>query len=217
MDRNLEKKNQIATNTINFIDEQLLGITDSLQMAEFNLQQFRTTNEVMNFDFQTQQVFTMMKELEGQKAELILKNKYYEYLRDYISNNQNDIDGLTVPSSMGVDDPILSSLIGELTRLYAERGEALMTAREKNPIIASFDDRIRINKKSLQENIKNILSNSKIAIRDIDNRINQISSRINQLPGTQRVLFGMERKFKLNDAIYTYLLEKRSEAQITRQ
>lgn len=214
--RSLEKKNQIATNTIDFIDAQLLGITDSLQMAESNLQRFRTTNEVMNFDFQTEQVFTMMTELENKKAELIVKNKYYIYLQNYIATNDKDIDGLTVPSSMGIDDPVLASLINELTRLYAEKGEALMTAREKNPIIASFDDRIRINKRTLQENVKSIINTSTIAIRDIDSRINQLSSKINQLPGTQRALFGIERKFKLNDAIYTFLLEKRSEAQITR-
>jgi uncharacterized protein involved in exopolysaccharide biosynthesis len=216
LQRSLEKKNQIATNTINFIDDQLLGISDSLQMAEMNLQQFRTTNEVMNLDFQSQQVFTMMRDLEERKAELIVKNEYYLYLQNYLRNNEDNIDGLTVPSSMGIDDPVLTTLINELTRLYAERGEALLTAREKNPIIASFDDRIRVNKRTLEENIKNIVNTSNIAIRDINNRINQLSTRINRLPGTQRALFGIERKFKLNDAIYTYLLEKRSEAQITR-
>lgn len=42
MERGLEKKNQIATNTISFIDDQLLGITDSLRTAETVLQDFRT-------------------------------------------------------------------------------------------------------------------------------------------------------------------------------
>ncbi len=98
LQRSLEKKNQIATNTINFIDDQLLGISDSLQMAEMNLQQFRTTNEVMNLDFQSQQVFTMMRDLEERKAELIVKNEYYLYLQNYLRNNEDNIDGLTVPS-----------------------------------------------------------------------------------------------------------------------
>lgn len=215
LQRSLEKKNQIATNTINFIDDQLLGITDSLQMAESNLQQFRTTNEVMNLDFQSQQVFTMMNALQDKKAELMVKNKYYLYLRDYIKTNEG-IDNLTVPSSMGIDDPILTQLINELTRIYADRGEALLMAKEKNPIIGSYDDRIKMIKKTLEENIKNIVNTSNIAIRDIDSRISQLDSRINRLPGTQRALIGIERKFKLNDAIYTFLLEKRSEAQITR-
>jgi capsular exopolysaccharide synthesis family protein len=36
------------------------------------------------------------------------------------------------------------------------------------------------------------------------------------MPETERKLFGFERKFKLNDALYTYLLTKRSEVQIAK-
>ena len=36
------------------------------------------------------------------------------------------------------------------------------------------------------------------------------------MPKTELQLQGIERKFKLNDAIYTFLLQKRSEAQIAR-
>ncbi len=197
--RSLEKKNQIATNTINFIDEQLLGITDSLKIAESDLQQFRTTNEVMDLDFQSQQVFQTMEDLEKQKAELIVKNQYYNYLQNYLKSNNDDFAGLTVPSSMGIEDPVLTKLITDLTRLYAERGEATLMARSKNPIIASFDERINVNKRTLAENVKNIINTSNIAIRDIDRRINAMSGKINQLPTTQRKLFGIERKFKLND------------------
>lgn len=216
LERSLERKNQIATNTILFIDEQLLGITDSLEIAESDLQQFRTTNDVMDLNFQSQQVFQTMEDLETQKAELIVKNQYYNYLSDYLKSNRNDLTGLTVPSSMGIEDPVLSRLITDLTTLYAERGEARQMAKEKNPIISSFDQRIDVNKRTLAENIKNIINTSNIAIRDIDRRINAMSGKINQLPTTQRMLFGIERKFKLNDAIYTFLLEKRSDAQITR-
>ena len=36
------------------------------------------------------------------------------------------------------------------------------------------------------------------------------------MPKTELQLRGIERKFNLNDAIYTFLLQKRSEAQIAR-
>jgi capsular exopolysaccharide synthesis family protein len=38
---------------------------------------------------------------------------------------------------------------------------------------------------------------------------------MSRLPQTQRQLGGIERKYRLNDAIYNYLLEKRAEAKIT--
>ena len=43
-----------------------------------------------------------------------------------------------------------------------------------------------------------------------------MEKQVELLPKTERALVGMERKFKLNDAIYTFLLEKRAEAQIAK-
>ena len=36
------------------------------------------------------------------------------------------------------------------------------------------------------------------------------------MPETQRELFGIERKFNINDAIYTFLLQKKAEAEIAK-
>jgi uncharacterized protein involved in exopolysaccharide biosynthesis len=145
-----------------------------------------------------------------------VKSKYYNYLQEYLSKNQPDIDDLVVPSSMGIDDPGLNRLIGELSNLYNDRSERLVTAKANNPLIIALDQKIINAKRSLVENIKNIVNTSTIAISDIDGRIAQLSQRISKLPATQRQFVGIDRKFKLNDAMYTYLLQKSSEAQITR-
>lgn len=216
MGRSLDRKNMEATNTIMFIDGQMLGITDSLQLAETDLQQFKQMNQVMDVDIQSQQVLKAMEDLEKQKATLMVSNMYYEYLRDYMKSVKDDFTGLTVPSSMGIDDPVLAGHISELTKLYAQRTEARQVARAKNPLITSFDQRIQLQQRILTENINSILNNSKISIREINQRVAALGGKIKQLPATQRRMFGMERKFKLNDAIYTLLLEKRAEAQITK-
>ncbi len=216
MKRSLDRKNMEATGTIRFIEEQMLGITDSLQLAESNLQRFKQLHKIMDVDVQSQQVLNTMEDLEKQKATLLVNNMYYEYLRDYLRSNNDNLSGLTVPSSMGINDPILTGLITDLTKLYAERSEARLVAREGNPLIASYNQRIETQKRILTENINSILSNSHISIRQINQRISAMGGKINQLPATQRQMFGMERKFKLNDAVYTLLLEKRAEAQITK-
>ena len=145
LNRGLEKKNLIAINTIQFIDNQLMDITDSLSYSEVELQDFQTSHEVMDMDFQTKQVFEYMSDLESQKAELIVKSKYYSSLEKYVQNNASIEDGMVVPSAMGIDDPLTSSLIQELSGLYNDRAELLLTSTEKNPSvldIISDSDRI---------------------------------------------------------------------------
>lgn len=213
LDRGLEKKNEVAINTINFIGAELLGIADSLRITESNLQDFRSSNQIMDVEFQAQQVIENLGRLENEQAILLVKSKYYQNLKEYLLE-RNSVEDIVVPSSIGIEDPLLNVLVSELTQLFNSRSELLFSSTEKNPMVLSLDKQIRNTKDALIENINNIVNTSNIAINDINERINELSSRIDHLPNTQRKLFSIERKFKLNDAMYTYLLQKLSEAQI---
>ncbi|MBU2466964.1 MAG: hypothetical protein KJ615_11515, partial [Bacteroidetes bacterium] len=216
LQRGLDKKNQIAENTIEFIDQQLVDIQDSLSKAEIDLQDFQTSNELMNIDFQSQQVFEYLKELEQQKAELMVKSRYYKSLQNYIQINLDELDKLVAPSAMGIEDPLLNRLVQELVNLSAAKAEQMLSSTEKHPTVVSIDMQIVNTKRTLLENINNIVLNSDMALKNLDNRINTLEKELNKLPLTQRLLLGYQRKFQLNDAIYTFLMQKRAEAQITK-
>jgi tyrosine-protein kinase Etk/Wzc len=214
--KGLEKKNNIADNTIHFIDSQLGEVSDSLSFSEKRLQDYKANNAIMNnIDLQTQQVFSSLENLQNQRAEMVVKNKYFEYIKNYI---KDDKDGqyLIVPSSLGIQDPGLSNLINDLANLYNERTEISINVKRDNPMLTSADAKINSIKKKILENIDNLNSATKISIQDIDLRIDKISQRVNKMPETERRLFGYQRKFKLNDALYTFMLTKRSEVQIAK-
>ncbi len=213
--KGIERDDKIAMSTINFIDSQLREISDSLRYSEDQLQNFRTSKKIMNFDFQAQQVYSKLEDLQNKKAELIVKSKYYDYLKKYLEKN-NDVNDLIAPSSMDIDDHLLNSLIIELTNIYAERTELSFNSIKNNPYLSSLELKIKDTKAKLTENIDNIIKASNISLNEIESRINEIEGRIDKLPKSQRELLGIERKFKLNDAIYTFLLTKRSDIQISK-
>ena len=215
LERNLEKKNRIAINTVKFIDSQISEVSDSLSFAENKLQNFRTTNRVMDLSFQGQKSFEKMNELESQRAILIMQRKYYNEIRDYFEKNR-DLSDMIAPSSMDIQDPLLNQLITELITLNSQRTNLLNKGNIKNLFLNSIEVQITNLKKTILENINNNSATTNIAIQDIENRSARIASEMARLPTTERQLFGIERKFKLNDAIYTFLLQKRSEAQIAR-
>jgi capsular exopolysaccharide synthesis family protein len=170
---------------------------------------------VTNIDFQAQQTYEQMEGLRDQQAQLIVKSKYYNYLRDYLATS-NQVSDLIAPSSMDINDPLLNNLIIELTRLYADRTEQSFNTIKDNPYLRSLEVKISDTKKNLIENIDNIIKASDISLKEIESRIAGIESAIGELPASQREFLVIERKFKLNDAIYTYLLTKRSEVQISK-
>ncbi|MCB0805049.1 MAG: polysaccharide biosynthesis tyrosine autokinase [Bacteroidales bacterium] len=213
LERNLEKKNKIAFNTVKFIDSRIADIADSLMYAENKLQNFRTSKQVMNLSFQGQKLYEKINSLENDRATILVKQKYYNYIQEYFERN-NDVSDLVAPSSMEVQDPVLNELISNLLSLNSQRMNYLQQDQSKNLFLKDLEIQIENLKSTILENIRYNTKTTEIALQDIDSRMAKLNSQISSLPRTERELIGMERQFKLNDAIYTFLLQKRAEAQI---
>lgn len=214
MERNLEQKNLISKNTVEFIDEQLIGIQDSLNKAEYDIQNFQEGNVFMDLDVQSREMFNNLKNIEQRKTELELSVKYYENLQSYIQKNIDEINKMVVPSAMGIQDPMLNKLVMELVTLASEKSKTLVTSTENNPFVQTLDEQILQTKKQLLENIENLINNTSFTIEELNQQIATYEDGIKKLPTTQRAYLGYERKFSLNNDLYKFLMQKRAEAQI---
>jgi tyrosine-protein kinase Etk/Wzc len=213
--QNLNRKNHIASITIDYIEKQLSEISDSLNLTEDNLQQFRSSNQLLDVAQQATGITEQYRNLQNQRAELVSRKRYYDYVADYISKN-DDFSNLIVPSSMGIPDQILTNLMSQLIASQAQRSNLISNNQEKNPLVKKLDIQIANIKKSISDNIAAVRQTTDISIDEMNKRVGRIEGQISNLPKTQRQLGGIERKYRLNDAIYNYLLEKRAEAKITK-
>jgi len=211
----LDEKNQITSNTIQFINKQLTSISDSLSDVESSLENFKERNPKIELSQKEYGAFYQVEKLEQEKAILELNNKYYISLEDYLIEN-NNVDNIVAPSTMGIDNPLLNNHIVELTKLYTQLDVVGVNSKQEHPLIISIKKQIKSTKEKLIENIENIISSSELTLKDIDSRIVEIESLIGNLPQNERILLNIQRKFNLNENIYNYLLEKRAEASITK-
>jgi tyrosine-protein kinase Etk/Wzc len=213
--QNLERKNHIASITIDYIEKQLGEISDSLSMTESNLQRFRSANQILNVAEQSTGISAQYVELQNQRAELITRKRYYDYVADYLVKN-DDYSNMIVPSSIGIPDQILTSLMTELIAAQAQRSNLIDNKQEKNPLVNKLNIKIDNIKKTIADNISAVRQTTDISIDEMNKRVSKIEAQISNLPKTEQQLGGFERKYRLNDAIYNYLLEKRAEAKITK-
>lgn len=207
----LERKNAEAIRRIEFIDAQLIGISDSLLLTENKLQQFRSSHRVMDLSAQGQAIIGQVTSLENEKARLSLEANYYDYLADYLEKNIL-VEAPIVPITMGITDPGLTRLVNELAELqrqYSTRG-----AGEMNPLQRNLEQRINSTKNALVETLNGLRRANSLARSDNQSRINQVNSQASALPITERQLLGIERQFTLNNELYTFLLETRAEQQM---
>jgi capsular exopolysaccharide synthesis family protein len=212
IENNLEKKNLEAKRIIDFIEEQVGDVQDDLILTENRLQEFRSANRIMDVSAQTQQIIDQAVVLENEKARLSLERNYYHYLDDYLSDDDDNENRPLAPAAMDIDDPNLTNLISEYSGLQAEYFSTRIG--ERNPFQGQLEMRISNIKQSITETLSGIMLANQMAIDNNQNSINRLNAQASNLPAKEQQLLGFEREFNLNNVLYTFLLERRAEAQI---
>jgi capsular exopolysaccharide synthesis family protein len=209
----LYKKNQLGLKTIQFIDNQLTGVSDTLKQVEGSLELFRSRNNILDINSTAQNLTENLDKAEEEKTELEAKLKYYQFLANALKNEEKTSEIVT-PSALGLEDPLLNNLLLELSKLYQERTALNYNAKETNPLTEILDQKIANSRKSIVENVNNMIEVTTIALTDVNNRVFRIRKNLDVLPSNERELVKIQRSFEFNDNVYNYLLEKRAEAGI---
>ncbi|MBR5253859.1 MAG: polysaccharide biosynthesis tyrosine autokinase [Bacteroidales bacterium] len=215
IDITFEDKNHLNVATIDFVNSQINAISDSLAIAEARKEAFQKNNNTFNLSSDAEYLFERANEFETKRAEETTKKAYYDYLTNYI--NQTDLkDGLVAPSTMGVDDPLLSKLVVSLTDLILEKQRLSSTMTPQSPKMKELLAQMETIKNQIKESLKNIQQVSQINETELNRQQKALQMEIDQLPTTQRNMINIERQFKFNDEIYNFLYTKRAEAEIAK-
>jgi len=211
----MEWKSRAADNTIQFIEAQLGLISDSLRIAENSMENFRLNNRFVDLTLEGTLVLQRLEKFEGEKNMLGLQMQYYEYLNDYLEARDESED-LISPSIMGVTDPVLVRLVGEFAGLQQQKKQMAFNVNENQPQFKLLSQQLEDSRAALKENINSSISQLRLSVNNVDQRIASVEKELGKLPGTERRLIGIQRKFDLNNSVYTYLLERRAEAGIAK-
>ena len=211
----LNEKNKTAINTINFIDDQLATVNDSLFSAEDRLQNFRLANRIVDLSQKGTVYFDQLTSLQSEHVHTLIKKNYFQYLKKFI-NESKAYNEIVAPAITEVDDPVLTSLINELKNIYTEKFNISINLKESYRILNDYDARILSLKNALLKNIDNSIASIQLTLSGIEEHMAHLEKNIRKLPVEERKMIGIERDFNVNNNIYNYLLEKRAEAAIAK-
>ena len=209
LEANLEEKNEEATRTINFINEQLAYIFDSLQTSENRLRQYRRQNNMVDINAYASSVLSKLSALDAQRSELTLKEAYFDELAEYLKESVS-VERLVAPSSIGVSDPVLLDLVSKFNELQQKRGDL----GEKNPQYERYSKRMDEVRSTMLEVLENVRKIHRMERDAFEKEYMAVMSDLQDLPEKELMMINFERAYKINDNYYTFLLQKQSEAQI---
>lgn len=206
---NLEEKNEEAIRTIDFINEQLSYISDSLRMSEERLRQYRRENNMIDVNGYTSIVLSKVVSLDAHRSELMLKEAYFDELAEYLKKGVIE-ERLVAPSSIGVADPVLLDLVSEFNELQQKRSDL----GEKNPNYERYSKRMDEVRTTMLEVLENVRKVHDMEREAFEMEYMLVMADLKDLPEKEFMMVNYERSYKINDNYYTFLLQKQSEAQI---
>lgn len=213
LDMELEEKNRMARNTVEFIDAQIAGVQDTLSFFEDNLQSFRSSNKTYDIAAESNTVFQQITSLEAELSRERFNRDYFEELKSYLQNG--NFEQIIAPSGIGISDPTLNSLISNLITLQSERSNLLFSQTEASPRVRELGRKIQDATSSILELIRNQSNSAQMKINDLESRINSINRQFSRLPSTEQNLVRIQRGRNLNESIYNFLQQRRAEAAIS--
>ncbi|MEP2770535.1 MAG: polysaccharide biosynthesis tyrosine autokinase [Fulvivirga sp.] len=212
IEKGLDEKNRNASRTIEFIDDQLDGIQDSLFVTEQRLETFKRNNGIINLSEEGSYLYDQLVKLMEEKASIVASQKYYKYLQEYLKDSETGSD-LVLPSSAGASDPILNKLVLDLIDKQIEKslikGESV-----NNPYVNLLEKQIAKLKLDIGKSLENLAQNSKIQEETIGDRWASLQKDIQRLPTAEREFIHINRMYEINENLYIFLMEKRAEAAI---
>ncbi|MDF2159367.1 polysaccharide biosynthesis tyrosine autokinase [Algoriphagus sp. CAU 1675] len=212
----LKVKNQMTENTLNFLQDQLMVVEDSLKAVERRMLNFKVQNQLMDVNSEFGGVLSNMQDLEEQIQAIDFELTYYQSLQHYLNEKGRDYSEILAPSLVGIADGSLNSLVGSLISLSLERRGLLTSVNENHPKVKEMDAQISRVRENIFENIHNLVENTKERKAQALAKLSDEGKEFSKLPQAESVFMGLNREFKLRENLYNYLLEKRAEAGIAR-
>jgi len=215
IESDLQRKNHIAFSTIDFIDEQLNEVFDSLSLAEQSLQDFRTSRQVVDVNLKAGQIYDNMRLMGVEKDQMEAHVNNLQFLNDNFQKDK-DFSAHSITVMSGLNNQVLNDLLNEYIALVGRQNHLLENRQAKSPQLRELSFQISNLKNTILVNLQYEMEASEQALQQLQQKMASLNAELNRLPETQRNLTTFERNFRLNDAIYTFLIQKRSEAKIAK-
>ena len=133
-------------------------------------------------------------------------NNYFNYLNNYLVRGDN-LEGVSVPTSFGVNDANLNTLISQLVEIQIKKNILIEGGQVNNPAIVQYDRQTKQLVLNLQEAISTSKSANNLLLIDYQKRIARMEQSLSNIPEVEMELLNIERLQEISEHIYIFLLQ----------
>src|SRR5690606_5865203 len=114
----INDKNALAANTLEFVNDRLSFVVNELDSVESRMQQYRTSQGAYDISEQGRQFLQSVGTSDQRLSEINIQLDVLDQVENYVSGKS--VGSRIVPSTMGINDPLLTGLLDKLYLVQSE-------------------------------------------------------------------------------------------------
>lgn len=209
----IAEKNVLAKNTLKFIEERLNAVGSQLNEIERSIQQYKSKSGAVDISTQGQLYLQNVSTNDQKLSEINLQLSVINTLERDLSEKTTTAGSHTV--MLGNTDPMLTQMLGSLNNAELEREKLKKTVAENNPILIAVSDQIIKIKENIYRNIIDQRKNLEATKINLSQTNTNYNSLLQAIPTKERELLEISRDQNIKSGIYSFLLQKREESELS--
>ena len=212
-EKGIEERNRLANNTMKFIEARINNVEEELNRLETEIEVFRSSKGVVNLSEQGRIYLQDAGQNDQRIADIRLKLSVLDKVENYILSK--DSGGSIVPSTLGIDDPVLTQLLQKLYNSEIEYERLKKTTAVNNPVLSSIASEIDKVRPNILDNVQSQKSNLNASLSNLYGNSGKYSSALKTIPEKERKLLEITRRKAVKNDLFAYLLQKREEIALS--
>lgn len=214
MNYDRDQKTKSATQMIRFITEQQQYLSTAVKGSEVSMEKYKQNSGVLDVNTSAGMFLAKVTDLESQASLLRIQLIAIDLLKKQISDKK---DNVSLNFNMeGNIDPLLAALIANFNGLLADKNILLQTYSNTSQPVSEINTQLLQVKNAALQNIRASEQRIRKNLSFLNTQLSQANAQVAALPAAERDIVSLRRDFEINEKVYSFLSEKKLEAQINR-
>ena len=205
------ERNRVALATSDFISERLKAIEAELGEVENSITNYKSSNRMMDLDAMANLYLNQSSENQRTLQALAQDIAIAKFIKSELSTG--DITRL-LPATANVGETNIQAMVTQYNTMVADRNVKMESLPEESPLMKQKTQAIESLRKAIINSVNTALESLNSRYASIQLVDNQTQSELAAAPGKAKYLMSEERKQKVKESLYVYLLQRREENEL---